>query len=642
MEINTLKISGFAGLLAVGAVMLSAPIACAADLEGWQYDAQSNQLTFVLPDGVKPRFFVMAQPARIVLDIPTAQIGTVPAEQEFTGAVKRITLSQLQPQLTRVTLEMSPNVSFGRGQLKLENVGDADVPSKDRWVLTPILKNSKTDRPASLDIEPLTSPKSSTPKSSSLKPIETPKLAPVAPKNQPESVVVPPVAKLPVRSTLPPKPEPKPAEAPPGMESMVAPPAMVPPAALPQGSAALPSGLATAQLPRASAVTRSSGSAVKVPALSSLSAASAPVASLPETIVATEAVPFAKLPAVTPAIVASVVSPVPPMPPSPVMALGGPAMIPSAPAPLTVPGLPPLPPLPGSLSGSTSSPNESTFNRPIVVVDAVRPQPRRQTRSQPSNVMPSLPPVGPRDLLLAQSGKQKVIPTVNPSAGLPIFGSPTFGTPPIAVPLAANIGRPSTGVIEYGQPLPTIGAAGLPGLGLPGLSGQPLQALDNITTGGVTLPAGNVLSLRYDRLTTLKLKPGERQQEVLVLQTPILDGAGRVVVPQGSFVLGDFETGQTGSRFTARVLTTQTRSLSLLAQSNFLQSTRQVSSRSLIQNSGIGAVAGAIVGGLGGSVIGGAAAGAALTYAVSPRETTIQPGQVVEVRLVQDLLAARS
>jgi hypothetical protein len=601
MEINTLKISGFTGLIAVGAIMLSALPARAADIEGWQYDEQSSQLSFVLPDGVKPRYFLMAQPARIVIDIPTTQIGTVPAAQDFTGAVKRITLSQLQPQLMRVILEMSPNASFARGQLKLENVGDADVPSKDRWVLTPILKDSKTDRPASPDVKPLTSPKSADP-------------------------LVPPAPKLPLRSTLRPKPEPKPAEAPPGMESMVAPPtAAAPLPALPQGSAALPSGLATVQLPRANAVTRSSGSPVKVPALSSVTAASSPVASLPpislpEAIVPTEAVPFAKLPVVLPvvlpeAVPVAVSSPVPPMPPSPVMALGGPVTIPSAPAPLTVPGLPPMPPLPGS----NSVPNESTFSRPVDPVQS-------PSRSQPSNVMPKLPPVGPRDLLLARSGPQKVIPTVNPSALS-------------ALPLAANISRPSTGVIEYGQPLPTtIGAAGFPGLSLPG---QPLQALDNITTGGVTLPAGNVLSLRYDRLTTLKLKPGERQQEILVLQTPILDGAGRVVVPQGSLVLGDFETGQTGSRFTARVLTTQTRNLSLLAQSNFLQSARQVSSRSLIQNSGIGAVAGAIVGGLGGSVIGGAAAGAALTYAVSPRETTIQPGQVVEVRLVQDLLAAR-
>jgi AMIN domain len=617
MEINTLKISGFTGLVAVGAIILSTLPVRAADIEGWQYDEQSSQLSFVLPDGVKPRYFLMAQPARIVIDIPTTQIGAVPAAQEFTGAVKRITLSQLQPQLMRVILEMSPNASFARGQLKLENVGDADVASKDRWVLTPILKDSKTDRPASSDVKPLTSPKSAD--------------------------VVPPAPQLPLRSAPRPKPEPKPAEAPPGMESMVAPsptavppvvapPVVAPPAVLPQGSAALPSGLATVQLPRANAVTRSPGAAVKVPALSSVTAASLPAASVPEAIVPTEAVPFAKLPAVLPEVAPAVISaPMPPAPvmspvTSPVMALGGPATIPSAPAPLTVPGLPPMPPMPpmpGSLSGNNNLPNESTFTRPA---DPVRSMSRSTARSQPSNVLPELPPVGPRDLLLARSGKQQVIPTVNPSA-------------PSALPLATNISRPSTGVIEYGQPLPTIGAAGLPGLGLPG---QPLQALDNITTGGVTLPAGNVLSLRYDRLTTLKLKPGERQQEVLVLQTPILDGAGRVVVPQGSLVLGDFETGQTGSRFTARVLTTQTRNLSLLAQSNFLQSARQVSSRSLIQNSGIGAVAGAIVGGLGGSVIGGAAAGAALTYAVSPRETTIQPGQVVEVRLVQDLLAARS
>jgi AMIN domain len=597
MEINTLKISGFTGLIAVGAIMLSALPARADDIEGWQYDEQSSQLSFVLPDGVKPRYFLMAQPARIVIDIPTTQIGTVPAAQEFTGAVKRITLSQLQPQLMRVILEMSPNVSFARGQLKLENVGDADVPSKDRWVLTPILKNSKASPPASSDIKPLTSPKSAEP---------------------------------PLQSAPRPKPEPKPAEAPPGMESMVAPsPAVVPspvvlpspavaPAALPQGSAALPSGLATVQLPRANVVTRSPG-LVKVPALSSVSAAS-----IPEAIVPTEAVPFAKLPAVLPEVAPGVISAVPPMPPaspvtspgtSPVMALGGPVTIPSAPAPLTVPGLPPLPPLPGN----SNQPNESTFTRPV---DPVQSPSRSQPRSQPSDVMPGLPPVGPRDLLLARSGQQKVIPTVNPSA----------------LPLAANITRPSTGVIEYGQPLPTIGAAGVPGIGLPG---QPLQALDNITTGGVTLPAGNVLSLRYDQLATLKLKPGERQQQYLVLQTPILDGAGRVVVPQGSSVLGDFETGQAGSRFTARVLTIRTRSVEVLAQSNFLQSARQVSSRSLLQNSGIGAVAGAIVGGLGGPVIGGAAAGAALTYAVSPRETTIQPGQVIEVRLVQDLLAAR-
>jgi hypothetical protein len=40
-------------------------------------------------------------------------------------------------------------------------------------------------------------------------------------------------------------------------------------------------------------------------------------------------------------------------------------------------------------------------------------------------------------------------------------------------------------------------------------------------------------------------------------------------------------------------------------------------------------------------VIGGAAAGAAITYAIAPKNALIEPGQVVEIRLTQDLLAAR-
>jgi hypothetical protein len=36
-------------------------------------------------------------------------------------------------------------------------------------------------------------------------------------------------------------------------------------------------------------------------------------------------------------------------------------------------------------------------------------------------------------------------------------------------------------------------------------------------------------------------------------------------------------------------------------------------------------------------VLGGAAAGAAITYAVAPKQTSIQPGQTLDIRLLQDL-----
>jgi hypothetical protein len=196
-------------------------------------------------------------------------------------------------------------------------------------------------------------------------------------------------------------------------------------------------------------------------------------------------------------------------------------------------------------------------------------------------------------------------------------------------------------VVEFGQRLPgTVAAA--PNLPTSqGPNGAYVVALDNLTTGGVVLPAGTLLSLRYDQPTALKLKSGQRQQSLFSLQSPIVDARGRVLAGPGSSVLGEFATSGEGSQLTTQVLAVGNRSLSLTAQSDILRSTKRLSNDRLLQNSGIGALAGAILGGLNGSVLGGAAAGAAITYAIAPKETTLQPGQVLQVKLMQDFFAAR-
>jgi hypothetical protein len=302
-----------------------------------------------------------------------------------------------------------------------------------------------------------------------------------------------------------------------------------------------------------------------------------------------------------------------------------PPVAPPQPAAPAIPGLPPLPPLP-------SNPAPPTVAPPALPVATALPPGTPVSaplvNASETGGLPALPPVAPRGVSSPQSSQISQVP----------FSVAPLPTAPTATPIAplgmtAPTLRPSSGVIDFGQPLPFGGSTTIATGGI--------QALDNITTGGITVPAGNVLTLRYDRLNILKLKAGERQQEVLVLQTPIFDSTGRVVVPTGSLVLGDFDTDKSGSRFTAKVLSTPRSNLSIAAQSNFLPAARNLSNKNLLQNSGIGAVAGAIVGGLGGSVLGGAAAGAALTYAIAPRETMIQPGQLVEVRLIQDFLAVR-
>lgn len=206
--------------------------------------------------------------------------------------------------------------------------------------------------------------------------------------------------------------------------------------------------------------------------------------------------------------------------------------------------------------------------------------------------------------------------------------------------------------MAFGQPLPmaTYGTGQLPNQ--PGTVGSvatgstmgstTVTALDNLSTGGVVVPVGTSLNLRYGGTQTLKLANGAPRQEVLVLQTAVIDRFGKTIIPAGSTVLGQFETDGSGSRFVTQGLSFYGKNLAMNAQSVSLGGGRKVSNNKLLQNSGIGAVAGAILGGIsGGNVIGGAAAGAAITYAIAPKTATIEPGQLVEVRLTQDLLAAR-
>lgn len=157
------------------------------------------------------------------------------------------------------------------------------------------------------------------------------------------------------------------------------------------------------------------------------------------------------------------------------------------------------------------------------------------------------------------------------------------------------------------------------------------------------LPSGTALNLRYPRQTALTLNPETPWQEVLVLDQPVLDVAGNVVFPAESQVIGRFETSSRGSQFIAQAISLNGRNLRLDAESTNLGGDRQVSGRNLIRNSALGAIGVTVLGVLTGGIgllglAAGAATGAATTYVTAPQPATIQPNQIVEVRLTRDIL----
>ncbi|MBD2036334.1 AMIN domain-containing protein [Leptolyngbya sp. FACHB-321] len=302
----------------------------------------------------------------------------------------------------------------------------------------------------------------------------------------------------------------------------------------------------------------------------------------------------------------------------------------AAPSAVSVPPLQSSPPLQQTVAPSTPLPPEAgasydadTIRQAPTTPPGVTAYDANTVRQPPSaNLAPPL----------------ELAPLQAPA--MPALASPTYDASTVR---QAPTKPAPTPIVNFGQPLPVTSSAAR-------VSGQPLalvnqspgvrQAL-NPTAPNVLLPAGTPLNLRYPGKSALSLRTDSPQQEVLVLQADLRDVSGNVLAPAGSLVTGRFETTTAGSQFVTQAIALTGRTLPLMAQSEALNGSRQVAGTDLARNSGIGVLAGGVLGAISGSTglgaLGGAAAGAAATLITAPKPAMIQPDQLIQVRLTQDL-----
>ncbi|MGB3264481.1 MAG: AMIN domain-containing protein [Microcoleus sp.] len=184
---------------------------------------------------------------------------------------------------------------------------------------------------------------------------------------------------------------------------------------------------------------------------------------------------------------------------------------------------------------------------------------------------------------------------------------------------------PQKRILTFGEPLP---------------GDRPNRPGQVVAGANVLLAAGAKLNLLYpgDRpLRLARVKPSP--QEVLLLQEGILDSSGNTIVPPNTPVIGRFETTNLGSRFVVEAINLNGRDIPLFARSEPVAGRRQQpDDRSLFRNSGIGGLALFLLSGFSGiGLLAGAAAGVATTYVAAPQPATIQPGQILQVQLTEDL-----
>jgi hypothetical protein len=609
-------------------------------LARWQYDPQTNHLEVTVKDGTEPRYFLMAQPARIVVDLPETSIGEVTKQASYEGAVRQIRLAQHNKNTTRIVLELAPNVVLAPGQVQLQRVNKSSSGNV-RWVVRPLIAANSVTQTDTTAIAPTTPVKS-------------------APLAQPASVESAQATTKPVSDTSSEVPSAAPAQ--PVSLAPVLNSGRSPLPAVEQDTAATKptengetSTTATSSIP--------SSSTTELPAVKDVKPSSQPATTVPPSMAAKPAATQADLeklsqgsdqllkpmqPITQPIAIAvpapetsttykvevqpsiNTAKPVTPTVSSPPSSNGSPtALAIATPTPAQSPtsrSTTPFPDVPSTPTLVKEAPSlvEMPDTVPVLV----------QASSQPTVTVPPLD-VTPTEVPSSDTsefptpGTPNISPAKQPDVSVPPLqplefpttpSTPSVTVPPLQpqAPLAQPASRPATPtgeVIDFGQPLPAAAQ-----------------------TQSFFLSKGTILSLRYPNTVAMKLRSGTPQQEVLFLESEVRDGRGYVIFPAGSAVTGRFETSTVGSRFIAQAISIGGRNIPMVARSEAIAGGRQISENNLLRNAGIGAVAGAVLSDFSGfGVLGGAAAGAAVTYFTSPKPATIQPYQIIQVRLLEDL-----
>ncbi|WP_293126408.1 AMIN domain-containing protein [Microcoleus sp. bin38.metabat.b11b12b14.051] len=268
------------------------------------------------------------------------------------------------------------------------------------------------------------------------------------------------------------------------------------------------------------------------------------------------------------------------------------------------------PPQPGMQVSQNQPPTDAS--------STTAPQPDRADVVPPSN--------SPTNSAQTPAENDQIRPLTVPLVSVPL--NERRGVRAAAVtrlaPQNTETAAPEQRTLTFGEPLP---------------DDRPNSRNQAVRGANLLLAAGEKLSLLYPGDRPLRLEGKPSRQEVLLLQGGILDSRGNTIVPANTPVIGRFETTNLGSRFVVEAISLNGRNIPVSAGSQPLGGRRpEPRDRSVFRNSGIGGLALFLLSGFSGiGLLAGAAAGVATSYAAAPQPATIQPGQIFQVELTEDV-----
>lgn len=110
-------------ILGVFGILLSfSSPAEAIQLQSWQFNASKNRLTFTTDEEVQPRVQLLANPTRLVIDLPDTTMGQAKVSRAGAGAIKEVRIAQFDDQTTRIVIELNRGYTLNPQQVQVRGM----------------------------------------------------------------------------------------------------------------------------------------------------------------------------------------------------------------------------------------------------------------------------------------------------------------------------------------------------------------------------------------------------------------------------------------------------------------------------------------------------------------------------------------
>ena len=98
-------------------------------LQSWSYNPALGRLDLNIQGETRPRLFALDNPSRIVIDLPNVRLEQREEQQQYSGRVRSIRISQFSPDVARLVMDIDPQQPITQREVQLLTA------SPDRWAV---------------------------------------------------------------------------------------------------------------------------------------------------------------------------------------------------------------------------------------------------------------------------------------------------------------------------------------------------------------------------------------------------------------------------------------------------------------------------------------------------------------------------